>query len=112
MASTSKATENARTVARQVSKVLGREVNAKRVRAWVRDHVAAFDDDGYTAHVYDARTAAAIVAGMTKGQTERSKAAQTGRRAAKRTPDAPRPDRKRTTRPPVPPMSGDKDGDA
>lgn len=82
MASTK--TENARSVARSVSKALGREVNDKRVRAWVRDHVDAFDDDGYTAHQYSAAQAREIIAGMTKaGKSGRATAARNARSTSK-----------------------------
>lgn len=97
-------TETARSVARTVSARLGREVNDKRVRGWVRENVAAFDDDGYTAHVYSAAQAKAIVDGMVKSAGKgRSAAASTGRkgsarkaakatRARKATPTAPASD--------------------
>jgi hypothetical protein len=63
------ATVNARAMAARVNAALRKagspkQVDAKRVRAWVRDNVAAYDDDGYTAHAYDARTAATIERGM------------------------------------------------
>lgn len=87
-------TSTARDVARLVSKATGRDVNAKRVRQWVRDHIAAFDDDGYTAHQYSAQQVRAIVAGMTKGaKGARSSAASAGRsgkpRAKRTAPVAP-----------------------
>jgi len=73
-------TYNARQTARDVSKVLGHAIDAKRVRGWVREHIAAYDDDGYTAHVYNAETHKRIVAGMTaKAATGRAKAATIGR---------------------------------
>jgi len=73
-------TYTARQTAREVSKRLGREVDAKRVRAWVRDNVDAYDDDGYTAHLYDARLKDRIVAGMVaRGKAARPVAASTGR---------------------------------
>lgn len=75
-------TYTARMVAREVSKRLGRDVDAKRVRAWVRDNVPAYDDDGYTAHVYDRRTFDRIVSGMvSKARTGRATAASTARTA-------------------------------
>lgn len=78
------ATETARTVARMVSKAVGRDVSDKRVRAWVRDHVAAFDDDGYTSHQYSPAQVKVIVAGMTKAaQSGRSASAANGRKSAK-----------------------------
>lgn len=63
------ATINARAMAARVNAALAKagsakRVDAKRVRAWVRDNVAAYDDDGYTAHAYDARTAQVIERGM------------------------------------------------
>jgi len=82
MASNDKGTVNARQVARDVSKALGRTIDAKRVRAWVRDNVAAFDDDGYTTHAYTPALARTIVAGMTKSRkADRSKSAAEGRKA-------------------------------
>lgn len=84
------ATQTARDVAKRVSKTLGREVNAKRVRAWVRDHIDAYDDDGYTPHQYDARTADRIVAGMTKSaKTGRAVAASAGRSPKPKTASKP-----------------------
>lgn len=110
-------TYKARDVAKAVSKATGRPINDKRVRAWVRDNVAAFDDDGYTAHVYSTAQYKAIVKGMTDGsKAERSKAASAGRTPSKRkataTPRNVAPDGRRTTRPPQT-MSGDApSGDA
>lgn len=76
-------TYNAKAVAREVSKRVGRTFDAKRVRAWVRENVPAYDDDGYTAHVYDRPTFDRIVKGMTsKAQTGRAKAASEGRKAS------------------------------
>jgi hypothetical protein len=83
------------TVAREVTAVLHkrgleRDVDAKRVRAWVRDNVDAYDDDGYTAHLYDARLRDRIVSGMvaryvgrTPGTTARAASASAGRSPAK-----------------------------
>lgn len=77
-------TYTARMVAREVSKRLGRDVDAKRVRAWVRDNVPAYDDDGYTAHVYDRRTFDRIVTGMvSKARTGRATAASKARTTSK-----------------------------
>lgn len=77
MAST---TYTPRMVAREVSKRIGRDYDAKRVRAWVRDNVPAYDDDGYTAHVYDRRTFDRIVAALvSKARTGRATAASKGR---------------------------------
>ena len=89
-------TYTARDVAKALSKS-GRKVDGKRVRAWVREHVARFDDDGYTAHQYSATEFRTIVAGMTGGaKSGRSTAAQQGRKAPSRkaqtpavAPDAP-----------------------
>lgn len=76
-------TYSARQTARDVSKALGREVDAKRVRAWVRDHVDAYDDDGYTSHEYDHATHARIVKGMTaSAKSGRASAARQGRKGA------------------------------
>lgn len=83
-------TYNAKAVAREVSKRVGRTFDAKRVRAWVRENVPAYDDDGYTAHVYDRKTFDRIVKGMTdKARTGRATAASAGRTPAK-TPAKPR----------------------
>jgi len=62
-------TWNARQTAQDINAALrkagiARSLDAKRVRAWVRDNVDAYDDDGYTAHVYDATTHARIVKGI------------------------------------------------
>jgi hypothetical protein len=97
-------TINARAMAQQVSAALAKlghkPVDAKRVRAWVRENVPAYDDDGYTAHAYDARTAAAIVKGMTaryvaaKNATEtdaRGTAASSGRTPSTRKPRSRKP---------------------
>lgn len=73
----------ARMVARDVSKALGKDVDAKRVRSWVRDNVAAYDDDGYTAHQYTPALARTIVAGMVKrANAARPTAASNGRKGA------------------------------
>lgn len=73
-------TYTARQVAREVSKRLGRDVDAKRVRAWVRDNVDAYDDDGYTAHLYDHATYTRIVTAMVaRGRAARPTAATSGR---------------------------------
>lgn len=83
MAST---TFTARKVADEVTRKLGKPVNAKRVRQWVRDHLPAFDDEGYTAHNYTPAQRAKIVAGMTKSaQQPRAKAASQGRAKPKPT---------------------------
>lgn len=89
---------SARQTAREVSKRLGREVSDRRVRAWVREHVEAYDDDGYTTHAYDRRTFDRIVKGMTDGaKADRSKSAASGRKAA----STPRKTRKAATSAPV-----------
>lgn len=73
----------ARQTARDVSKALGRDVDAKRVRQWVRDNVDAYDDDGYTAHQYSHALHARIVAGMVaKAKGARPTAASSGRKGA------------------------------
>jgi hypothetical protein len=70
----------ARQTARAISAKLGRDVSDKRVRAWVRDNVPAYDDDHYSAHLYDARLRDRIVAAfVTRSRTGRTVAAQTGR---------------------------------
>jgi hypothetical protein len=79
------ATYSARDVAKALAKS-GRKVDGKRVRQWVRDHVARFDDDGYTAHQYTAAEYRTIVAGMTgTAKTGRSTAARQGRAGKPRT---------------------------
>ena len=78
-------TYNAKAVAREVSKRVGRTFDAKRVRAWVRDNIPAYDDDGYTAHVYDRPTFDRIVKGMVeRAKGGRATAASAGRTPAKR----------------------------
>jgi hypothetical protein len=73
-------TFTARQTARAISAKLGRDVSDKRVRAWVRDNVPAYDDDGYTPHAYDARLRDRIVAAfVTRSKAGRTVAAQTGR---------------------------------
>ena len=82
MASSHKApaTRTPKDVAREVSTRLGRKVDAKRVRAWVRDNVDAYDDDGYTAHLYDATLYRHIVDSLVKrGRAARPTAASRGR---------------------------------
>ena len=46
-----------------------RTINAKRVRAFVRDQYPSYDDGQYTAHLYDARTHERIVAALVKRYT-------------------------------------------
>jgi len=78
------ATFGPKDVARAVTKAVGRPFDAKRVRGWVRDNVPAFDDDGYTAHVYSRAVYDRIVAGMVaRAKGGRSTAASTGRTAPK-----------------------------
>jgi hypothetical protein len=72
---------------------IARTLDAKRVRAWVRDNVAAYDDDGYTAHLYDARTHAAVVTGIVARYTGKGRpaAASAGRTSSKVKPSKPAP---------------------
>ena len=91
-------TTNARQTAKDVMGALAKRgikvtLDAKRVRAWVRDNVDAYDDDGYTAHQYDGQTHAAIVKGMVDryaaragqtGSNARGTAASAGRKATPR----------------------------
>jgi len=80
-------TYTARKVAEEVTRKLGKPVNAKRVRQWVRDHIAAFDDEGYTAHQYTAAQRQAILKGMTTAAAQpRAKAASQGRAKPKPQP--------------------------
>lgn len=73
-------TYTAKAVAREVAKRLNRPFDAKRVRAWVRENVPAYDDDGYTAHAYDHATFTRIVnALVARGRTPRTAAASKGR---------------------------------
>jgi len=44
-------------------------VDAKRVRAYVRDTIAEYDDDAYTAHAYTLALRDRIVAGMVARRT-------------------------------------------
>jgi hypothetical protein len=82
-------TFTARKVADEVTRKLGKPVNAKRVRQWVRDHIAAFDDEGYTSHQYTPAQRAAIVKGMTTAAAKpRAKAASQGRAKPKTKPTA------------------------
>lgn len=61
----------------------GRKLDAKRVRAWVREHIARFDDDGYTSHEYTPAEYRSIIAGMTgQAKTGRTSAAVKGRAGA------------------------------
>jgi len=85
-----KATYSPKDVARELAKS-GRKLDAKRVRAWVRDHVARFDDDGYTSHDYSTAEYRTIIAGM-RGQakTGRTTAAVKGRAGAPKTAAAPK----------------------
>lgn len=85
------ATYTPKQVAREVAKRLNRTYDAKRVRAWVRDNVAAYDDDGYTAHLYDHATYMRIVTALVKrGQVGRPAAASKGR-AGKPSTSSPKP---------------------
>jgi len=81
-------TFTARQVAEAVTKSLGKPVNAKRVRQWVRDHIAAYDDEGYTAHQYTPAQRTAILKGMTAAAAKpRAKAASQGRAKPKPSPE-------------------------
>lgn len=83
-------TLTARQMAAQVSKAVGRQVTAKQVRAAARDQIAAYDDDGYTAHAYDARQASTLLAYFraraAKGRTSVPVRVRAAGRAAKATP--------------------------
>lgn len=82
----------ARQTARDINAALEKaksekRVNDKRVRAWVRENVSAYDDDGYTSHEYDARTHARIVDAflakygvkVARGTNGRARSASNGR---------------------------------
>ena len=84
-------TFNARAVAAIVSKRVGRKVSDKQVRAYVRDTMAAYQDDAYTHHAYTAKQRDTIVNGMVArrrpgatGTNGRAAAASSGRTPAKR----------------------------
>lgn len=63
---------------------LDRAVNAKRVRAFVRDTVPGYDDGQYTAHLYDARLHERIVRAMvTRYTAGRPASASLGRPTVK-----------------------------
>ena len=67
-------TWNARATAKDVNDALRkagvqRTLDAKRVRQWVRENIEAYDDDGYTAHVYNAQLHRTIVDGIVKRYT-------------------------------------------
>lgn len=80
-------TYTAKAVAREVAKRLNRPFDAKRVRAWVRENIAAYDDDGYTAHAYDHATFTRIVSALVaRGRTPRTVAASKGRSGKVATP--------------------------
>jgi hypothetical protein len=91
-------TFSARQTARDASKASGRPVTDKRVRAWARESIARFDDDGYTAHVYTVAEHKAIVAAFvakakgTVGTNARARSASNGRRGT-----SPAPKRQRGT---------------
>ena len=91
-------TFNARQTAADVNAALGKRgiakaLDAKRVRAWVRDNVESFDDDSYTAHQYSAALHRTIVDGIVgrytatggkasaKSADQRGTAASSGRKA-------------------------------
>jgi hypothetical protein len=91
-------TYSARTVAAIVSKRVGRKVSDKQVRAYVRDTMAAYQDDAYTHHAYTAKQRDAIVNGMVArrrpGATAtngRAAAASSGRTPAKKPAAARKP---------------------
>jgi len=63
--STFTARQTAEVVTKELAKAgLTRAINAKRVRAFVRDNLETYDDGVYTAHLYDARTKDRIVKAM------------------------------------------------
>jgi len=92
-------TFTARQVAALVAKKTGRPCDGKRVRAWAREHMARFNDDGYTTHAYTARERDAIMAALVsrsrpdaKGTAGRASSASRGRRpsAPKKPASAPK----------------------
>lgn len=64
-------------------KGLDRSINAKRVRAFVRDTMPSYDDGLYTAHLYDARTHERIVSSMVARYTAGRPASASLGRASK-----------------------------
>jgi hypothetical protein len=74
------ATFGAKAVARMLSESTGRKVSDRQVRAWVRDNVTEYDDDGYTHHAYTLTQVQAIVDGMlARRASDRSAAGVLGR---------------------------------
>jgi hypothetical protein len=65
-------TFTARQTAAVVAKRTGRPCDGKRVRAWAREHLARFNDDGYTTHAYTSRERDAIVDGLVKRSAPRA----------------------------------------
>lgn len=55
-APTAQKTVNARKAAEMISDAIGRPVTPKAVRTVARDILAAYQDDKYTQHKYDAKT--------------------------------------------------------
>jgi hypothetical protein len=88
-------TFSARQTAALVSKRVGRKVTDKQVRAYVRDTMAAYQDDAYTTHAYTAKQRDAIVNGMVarrrpgaKGTAGRAASASNGRKGTASKPRA------------------------
>jgi hypothetical protein len=80
-----------------------RAVNAKRVRAFVRDTVPGYDDGQYTAHLYDARLHERIVKAMVARYTAgRPASASLGRSTPAQTPRKPATARKPASKPASP----------
>ena len=89
MAETFTARVTALVVTNALHKVgLDRKVDAKRVRAYVRDTMPAYDDGLYTAHLYSAATRDRIVAGMVRRYTAGRAASASLGRASKSATEA------------------------
>jgi len=75
-------TYNARAIAAEASKMLGRNVSPKQVRGLARGDngpavVERLDDEGYSAHVYSVKERAALLAAFAARESKR-----TGRKVA------------------------------
>lgn len=94
MATTYTARQTAQDVQAALAKAgIVRVVNAKRVRAFVRDTMPGWDDGAYTAHLYDARTHERIVRAMLErygAKGARAASASLGRATTPKTPKTPK----------------------
>jgi hypothetical protein len=62
---------SARRVADQATTALGKTVTPKTVRQWARDHIARFQDEGYTVHAYSAAEVRTILKGLGRSDARR-----------------------------------------